>query len=880
MACAAKGYPLVIVMAENFSIERRKLLRFLGAKVVLTSAAEKGTGMLAAARRLADRHGWFLCRQFESEVNADVHSATTAQEILRDFGENGLDYWVSGFGTGGTIKGVARVLRERSPSTRIIACEPDNSALLMSGVSQPVDADGQPTGSHPSFRPHLMQGWSPDFLSKLAQDVVRDQLTDEIVGVAGADALAAARELARKEGVFCGISSGATFAAALDVAKRAPAGSRILAMLPDTGERYLSTPLFADIGDAMNDEEQAIADSALTPNGTAGDKTAPAPAAEADPAAMDFIEKAIAESPGPLVMFALEWCEFCWSVRHLLKAAEIPFRSIDLDSTEFRADHDADAIRSALKIKTGAPTIPQIFVSGEHVGGCSEVLSAFASGALQSRLADLGIELPKSGDIDPYSFLPAWSSRSMKRDIVTIGQGGLYAALAAYAEAAESVDRPLDQGRALQELRKRFGGDLPDEGRPATAVIHRLIQAAEPGLVGSTRPGFLAWVIGSSSQAGVAADWLTSLWGQNAGIFQTSPAAAVSEEVCERWLLELLDLPREASIGFVTGATMATFVGLAAARTEVLRRHGYDVDRGVQNAPQVAVLIGEEAHVSNFAALRNLGFGLDNFVIVEANSQGVMKPDALRAAASGISGPAIIVAQAGHIHTGAFDDFEAAADVARSLGGWLHVDGAFGLWARCVDELATLTRGIERADSWSVDAHKWLQVPYDSGFAIVRDRRAHRRTMSKSAGYLNQEAGEGRNPADYNPELSRRARGFAVWAMLQSLGRNGITAMVSKHCEAAREFADHCARIVGVKVLNDVVLNQVALDLGPATQSICDRINETGNFFVRTAQWRGGTILRVSFCGEGNDVSTARKLASCVEVAVAENCLQGTNGGA
>jgi glutamate/tyrosine decarboxylase-like PLP-dependent enzyme len=458
----------------------------------------------------------------------------------------------------------------------------------------------------------------------------------------------------------------------------------------------------------------------------------------------------------------------------------------------------------------------------------------------------------------------------MKRDIVTIGQGGLYAQLAAYAEATGQIRRPLDCDGSLDDLRKGFGGKLPDEGLPAPEVIERLIQAAEPGLVGSTKAGFLAWVIGASSEAGIAADWLTSLWGQNAGIFQTSPAAAVAEEACERWLLDLLDLPREASIGFVTGATMATFVGLAAARTGVLRRHGYDADRGVQNAPRISVLIGEDAHVSNFISLRHLGFGRDNVVQVEANSQGVMRPDALRAAAAGISGPAIIVTQAGHINTGAFDDCEAAADVAQSLGAWLHVDGAFGLWARSVEELAALTRGIERADSWAVDAHKWLQVPYDSGFAIVRDRKAHQRAMSKSAGYLNEEAGEGRNPADYNPELSRRARGFAVWAMLQTLGRNGIRAIVRNHCEAARELADRCARKGGVKVLNDVVLNQVALDLGPAAQSICDQINGTGDFFVRTAQWRGLTILRVSFCGEANDVSTARSLASRIETAVAE----------
>jgi cysteine synthase len=410
MACAAKGYPLVIVMAENFSLERRKLLRFLGAKVVLTPAAEKGTGMLTTARRLAERHGWFLCRQFETEVNADVHSTTTAEEILRDFGENGLDYWVSGFGTGGTIKGVARVLRERSQLTRIIACEPDNSPLLKSGIAQPLDSLGQPIGSHPCFRPHLMQGWSPDFVSQLAQDILRDELVDEIVGVAGTDALALARDLARKEGIFCGISSGATLAAALDVAKRAPAGSKILAMLPDTGERYLSTPLFADVSEAMDEEEQAIAASAPAPKAApVNSKPAAALTVKTDPAAIAFVDQAIADPSQPLVMFALQWCEFCWSVRRLFDAAGIHFRTIDLDSAHFRKNHDADAIRAALGIKTGAPTIPQIFLGGQHIGGCTDTLNAFASAELHQRLADLGREPPPTGHIDPYSFLPAWS---------------------------------------------------------------------------------------------------------------------------------------------------------------------------------------------------------------------------------------------------------------------------------------------------------------------------------------------------------------------------------------------------------------------------------------------------------------------------------------
>ncbi|MCG8443853.1 MAG: PLP-dependent cysteine synthase family protein, partial [Caulobacterales bacterium] len=261
MVCAQKGYPLVVTMAENFSVERRKLLRFLGAKVVLTPASEKGTGMIAKAHELADAHGWFLCRQFENEANAEVHSRTTAEEILADFAEAGLDYWVTGFGTGGTLKGVAQVLKAKSPNTEVVVVEPDNSQIRASGVGQERHADGAAAASHPGFRPHLMQGWSPDFISKLAGDALDGALIDAYQPVGGAEALQCAKDLAAKEGVFCGISGGATFAAALKLAERAPAGSKILAMIPDTGERYLSTPLFEGVTEAMTDEEMAIAAS-------------------------------------------------------------------------------------------------------------------------------------------------------------------------------------------------------------------------------------------------------------------------------------------------------------------------------------------------------------------------------------------------------------------------------------------------------------------------------------------------------------------------------------------------------------------------------------------------------------------------------------------
>ena len=258
MVCAAKGYPLVVIMADSFSIERRRLMRFLGAKVILTPAALRATGMLAKTVELAQAHGWFMTRQFENEANADIHSKTTAAEILADFSGEQLDYWVTGYGTGGTLKGVARVLREQSPKTRIVVCEPSDAGLIASGEAQPMNPDGSPSAGHPAWKPHPMQGWTPDFIAKLTGDAVAAGLIDQLMPIPGPEAIRLSQELATKEGIFCGITSGATFAGALKIAADAPKGTNILAMLPDTGERYLSTPLFADIPAEMTDEEQTI----------------------------------------------------------------------------------------------------------------------------------------------------------------------------------------------------------------------------------------------------------------------------------------------------------------------------------------------------------------------------------------------------------------------------------------------------------------------------------------------------------------------------------------------------------------------------------------------------------------------------------------------
>jgi len=413
MVCAQKGYPLVIVMAESFSVERRRLMRFLGAQVVLTPASEKGTGMVAKAIELAESHGWFLTRQFENEANADIHSRTTAVEILEDFSDVALDYWVTGAGTGGTLKGVARVLKKEWPGTKIIVCEPDNSPILASGIRQSWPDDGLPRESHAHFRPHPMQGWTPDFIPKLAEDAVEAGLIDEIVPIKGSDALRLSRELARQEGIFVGISSGATLAGALDICARAPKGANVLCMLPDTGERYLSTPLFDDIVTEMTEDEIAISQS--TPCCRFDVKPAPQPAkaipAEAPqltPEAEEFVTATVSDPDQPVVMFALEWCEFCWSVRKLFKAFDIPYRSVDLDSAAYQKNNWGGQIRNVLKAHTGQPTIPQIFVGGQHIGGCTETFDAFNDGRLQELLQSHNVVFKPAENVNAYTFLPKW----------------------------------------------------------------------------------------------------------------------------------------------------------------------------------------------------------------------------------------------------------------------------------------------------------------------------------------------------------------------------------------------------------------------------------------------------------------------------------------
>jgi cysteine synthase A len=412
MVCAQKGYPLVIVMAENFSIERRRMIRFLGAKVILTPASDMGTGMIAKVNELVETHGWWQPSQFDNPANAEMHERTTAVEILDDFSEIGLDYWVTGFGTSGTLGGVSRALRQKSPDTKIMVCEPDNSQILGSGISQQRNPDGT-YQSHPNFRPHLMQGWSPNFIPRFAEEAMEAKNIDELIPINGNIAIQCTMDLAQKEGIFVGTSSGATFAGALQVAETAPEGSNILCMLPDTGERYLSTPLFESIAEDMSDAEIEISrstpgyrfDVSTTP---VDEPTEPEAPGELDPAAISEVASILEENQEQVLMFSLEWCEFCWSVRKMLTACDIPYVTVDLDSVAFQEKDRGGKILAVLNQQNDWPTTPQIYVGGEFVGGATDLFDIGKAGELQSKLAARNIPYNETINRDPYSFLPAW----------------------------------------------------------------------------------------------------------------------------------------------------------------------------------------------------------------------------------------------------------------------------------------------------------------------------------------------------------------------------------------------------------------------------------------------------------------------------------------
>jgi glutamate/tyrosine decarboxylase-like PLP-dependent enzyme len=429
--------------------------------------------------------------------------------------------------------------------------------------------------------------------------------------------------------------------------------------------------------------------------------------------------------------------------------------------------------------------------------------------------------------------------------------------------AADFLDRLPTRlvGRAvdLESLRVALGGPLPEAPSEPSGVIERLAEAAEPGLVGSAGPRYFGFVIGGSVPAALAADWLTSTWDQNGFLYVMSPAGAVVEETAARWLLDVFGLPAESSVGFVTGVSMANFSALAAARHAVLRQAGWNVEAdGYVGAPEVTVVVGAEAHASVSASLQMLGLGYNRVVRVPADEQGRMRAEALADALTQSDGPTIVCAQAGNVNTGAFDPLEHIVQVVRRRpNAWLHVDGAFGLWAGASPELRGLVTGIDGADSWATDAHKWLNVPYDSGIVIVRNVEAHRAAMTFGAAYYIDAAQGERDGGNWAPESSRRVRGFAIYAALASLGRSGVADLVERCCRLARRMADGLRSGEGVTILNDVVLNQVLVRFSPPgggdaaevddfTRRVIAAVQADGTCWLGGTTWHGMAAMRIS----------------------------------
>ncbi|HEY9420748.1 MAG TPA: aminotransferase class V-fold PLP-dependent enzyme [Thermoanaerobaculia bacterium] len=416
-------------------------------------------------------------------------------------------------------------------------------------------------------------------------------------------------------------------------------------------------------------------------------------------------------------------------------------------------------------------------------------------------------------------------------------------------------ERRVGPAISIEDLRAALGGPLPEQGEDPGQIIEQLVRAADPGLVAMPGPRYFGFVIGGHLPATLAADWLTSTWDQNATLYVTSPANSVVEEVASGWILEILGLPRTASVGYTTGCSMANFTALAAARHAVLKRAGWDVEEdGLFGAPPIDVVIGDEAHATIFTALQMLGLGRKRVKRAATDGQGRILPESLREVLKTCEGPLIVCAQSGNVNTGSFDPVDEFADDIHERGGWLHVDGAFGLWARASPKLAHLAAGAEKADSWATDAHKWLNVPYDSGIVIVNDPEAHRASMTIQAAYLVQTEGRERDPFDYVPEFSRRARGFTVYAALRSLGRKGLRELIERCCALARRFAERLRDQPGIEILNDVVLNQVLVRFTPSgsgdadafTREVISRVQRDGTCWLGGTTWHGMAAMRIS----------------------------------
>jgi glutamate/tyrosine decarboxylase-like PLP-dependent enzyme len=412
--------------------------------------------------------------------------------------------------------------------------------------------------------------------------------------------------------------------------------------------------------------------------------------------------------------------------------------------------------------------------------------------------------------------------------------------------------RPVRASAGFRALVDALDTGLPDHPTDAARVLDDLATRADPGLIATAGPRYFGFVTGGSYPAAVAAEWLVTGWDQNAALHVMSPAISAIESITARWILDVLGLPAGCSVGFVTGAHMANVTALAAARHEVLRRAGWDVEaRGLQGGPALTVLASTEAHTSIAAACRMIGVGSETIVRVAADDQGRIRPDALGAALSATSGPRIVCAQSGNVNTGAFDRLEEIAGLTRAHAAWLHIDGAFGLWAAATPAYRELIRGLPLADSWTTDGHKWLNVPYDSGIVIVAHPAAHRAAMSQTAAYLTPAEGEARDGMDWTPEASRRARAVAIYVVFRTLGRSGLADLVERCCRLAARMAGALRTRAGIRILNDVVLNQVLVRFESAngenvTPGVIAAIQQDAVCWCGGTEWHGQPAMRIS----------------------------------
>lgn len=445
---------------------------------------------------------------------------------------------------------------------------------------------------------------------------------------------------------------------------------------------------------------------------------------------------------------------------------------------------------------------------------------------------------------------------------------------AASRHATEWLDslpgRHVGPQKTAGELLEVFGGPLQPEGMAAADVVEYLATHAEPGLMAMPSGRFFGWVIGGTLPAALAADWMVSAWDQNTGMRYATPAAAAIEEAAGQWLLDLLGLPSESDVGFVTGATMANFTSLAAARWRLLTNVGWDVEAdGLAGGPRIRCVVGQERHASVDLALRYVGLGTP--VVVPSDRQGRIIPAELDRVLGEGTGPLLVCLQAGNLHSGAFDPFNEAISVARKHDAWVHVDGAFGLWAAAVPELSALTEGLALADSWATDAHKSLNVPYDCGIAVVKDAMALRTAMGVSTSYLIQDVDGSADPFDKVPELSRRARGIPVWAALKSLGKEGVVTQIRGLTDRAGQLAERLSAVSGVEVLNDVEYTQVSLAFGDdaTTRAVTARIIADGHVWMSGSRWQGQDILRISVSNWSTSEEDVNVAVEAIQRAVA-----------